>query len=70
MAAFDLKIVADLAHWLLGSAGTLGLHPFTEPASALQDLANAGQINEAKIKVKTIRTLCDRIDLSATAEVA
>lgn len=70
MAASDLQVVADLAHWLLGSAGTLGLHPFTEPASALQDLANAGRINESRSKVKIIRILCDRIDLNAIAEVA
>jgi HPt (histidine-containing phosphotransfer) domain-containing protein len=70
MSASDLQTVADLAHWLLGSAGTLGLHAFTEPASALQDLANAGQLNEAKSKVKIIRTLCGRINLNATHEVA
>lgn len=68
MAASDLQIVADLAHWLLGSAGTLGLHAFTEPASALQDFANAGQINESKGQVKIIRTLCNRIDLGGSLE--
>ncbi|MFK8047129.1 MAG: response regulator [Halioglobus sp.] len=70
MASSDLQIVADLAHWLLGSAGTLGLHAFTEPASALQDFANAGEISQAKGKVEVIRTLCNRIDLTQHVENA
>ena len=38
----DFKVLAELAHWLKGAAGTVGFDVFTEPAKNLEQLAKAG----------------------------
>jgi len=40
--ARDFEGLADLAHWLKGSGGTVGFDAFTEPAASLEQLARAG----------------------------
>ena len=39
----DYEGLAALAHWLKGSAGTIGFDVFTEPARELEQLARAGE---------------------------
>ena len=45
VVANEHEKVAALAHWLKGSAGSLGFHDFTAPAGALEKLARDGQSN-------------------------
>ena len=66
----DLDAVADWAHWLLGSAGTLGLNEFTEPATRLQVVARTGQYESINIQVRIIKTLIERIELTEAGEIA
>jgi HPt (histidine-containing phosphotransfer) domain-containing protein len=35
----EYETLADLAHWLKGSAGSVGFHEFTEPAEELEKYA-------------------------------
>jgi signal transduction histidine kinase/CheY-like chemotaxis protein/HPt (histidine-containing phosphotransfer) domain-containing protein len=44
----NLEKLADLAHWLKGSAGTVGYDDFTEPAKELEAAANSGDKAQAK----------------------
>ncbi|MGH8666304.1 MAG: ATP-binding protein [Burkholderiales bacterium] len=39
----DLEAVANLAHWLKGSGGTVGYDAFFEPARLLEEMAKAGE---------------------------
>jgi len=68
--ASRLDEVADLAHWLKGSAGTVGFDVFTEPAAELEMLVNAEQNGKAREKITTIRALYERIELPVTEESA
>jgi len=40
--ARNFEELANLAHWLKGSGGTVGFDAFTEPAARLEQLARAG----------------------------
>ena len=42
-AGGDLVALADFAHWLKGSAGSMGYDYFTEPAAELEKAAKAGE---------------------------
>lgn len=64
----DLEAVADWAHWLLGTAGTLGFNEFTEPAATLQRLARTGQSEGIDLQVRIIKILSDRIERNETGE--
>jgi len=59
----DFKQVKDIAHWLKGTAGTVGLHDFTVPATELEELAGAGDGALVTDKLFFIRELHNRIKL-------
>ena len=56
--------VAEFAHWLKGSGGTVGFHAFTDPAGKLESLARSdGDETELLGKLAAIRQLVDRMVL-------
>jgi CheY-like chemotaxis protein/HPt (histidine-containing phosphotransfer) domain-containing protein len=57
--------LAELAHWLKGAGGTVGFACFTEPAQALERLANEREPSTAEIRsiIRRIRSLTKRIVL-------
>lgn len=57
----DMEELAALAHWLKGSAGTVGYDDFTEPALQLEEYAKTGLTEQAADTVKQIRCLIDAI---------
>ena len=56
--------VAVFAHWLRGSAGSLGFHDFTEPARKLENLARegSGDMSEA---FRKLHDLQERISIAS-----
>ncbi|WP_028869252.1 ATP-binding protein [Psychromonas arctica] len=64
----DFATLADLAHWLKGSAGTIGFHDFTEPAIKLEASANENNTDNAKHLLEAIRQMANNIDLSDTPD--
>jgi signal transduction histidine kinase/CheY-like chemotaxis protein/HPt (histidine-containing phosphotransfer) domain-containing protein len=68
-AAFDAHngdAVADLAHWLKGSAGSVGFDVFTAPARRLETAARAGEIAQAGAAIAEIEALAARVVPPAT----
>lgn len=61
----DFNQVKDIAHWLKGTAGTVGLHDFTVPASELEASARAGDRAGTSDRLVFIRELQNRIELDA-----
>jgi PAS domain S-box-containing protein len=59
----DFIELARLAHWLKGSAGSVGFNAFTEPAAELEVAAHAEQLAEARHCMGTIKELNRRIVL-------
>ena len=57
----NMEELARLAHWLKGSAGTLGFNLFTEPAIDLEKYAKAGQLTAARGCMETINEMNRRI---------
>ena len=62
-AARSLEELAGLAHWLKGSAGTVGLHEFTQPAESLRILAREGKEEEIAAAIEALRDLAERIEV-------
>lgn len=58
--------VADLAHWLKGSAGTAGFDGFTPLACELEQCAKAQQLEKIRSTVASIRDMFERIALNST----
>ncbi len=54
--------LAQLAHWLKGSAGTVGFDVFTEPARALERLAKEKNMHEAENVIRHIKRLVDAVE--------
>jgi HPt (histidine-containing phosphotransfer) domain-containing protein len=69
-AAGDGKRVADFAHWLTGSGGSMGFDEFTEPAAQLERAANAGEMGEAARLLGEVRALAKRIVAPETQATA
>ena len=67
LADGDFAQLTTVAHWLKGSAGTLGLHEFTAPAAELEQAARSGERECAREQVAVVRILFDRIQLSDSA---
>jgi len=44
----NMEELANLAHWLKGSGGTVGFDAFTEPAIELENFAKSGELDKAK----------------------
>ncbi|MEM6332537.1 MAG: Hpt domain-containing protein [Planctomycetota bacterium] len=57
----QLEAVAELAHWLNGSAGTAGYDAFTEVAASLEQAAKAGQSQELGPHVDQIARLGEAV---------
>ncbi|MEM9351492.1 MAG: ATP-binding protein [Planctomycetota bacterium] len=62
----DAEETARLAHWLKGSAGTVGFSDFTEPAKRLEKHAKLAEMQQAAEELKVIVSLSQRISLPNT----
>lgn len=60
----QFKELADLAHWLKGSAGSLGFHDFTLPASELEDAALKDNVEATHYWLEIIKEMAIKIDIS------
>jgi signal transduction histidine kinase/CheY-like chemotaxis protein/HPt (histidine-containing phosphotransfer) domain-containing protein len=58
----DLEKLADLAHWLKGSGGTLGFDCFTEPACRLEQFATEARTADICEELREIAKLMERIN--------
>ncbi len=59
----DLESLAEQAHWLKGSAGTVGFTAFTDPARALEDHARAGDGPGAAAALTVVEALAARVQV-------
>jgi HPt (histidine-containing phosphotransfer) domain-containing protein len=66
--AGDLEELARLAHWLKGSAGTVGFDAFTEPALNLELFAREGKQSEIEAAIQELRGLADRIVVGSESD--
>ena len=57
----NLEELARLAHWLKGSAGSVGFDSFTQPAADLETYARNGKPGLARICLQGIREMNQRI---------
>lgn len=57
----DNETIASQAHWLRGSAGTVGFCSFSEPATSLEDAANADAPEEIQKSLREIYELKNQI---------
>jgi CheY-like chemotaxis protein len=62
----DFAQLASLAHWLKGSAGTLGFAVFTEPAKKLEQLAKKQQVDELPRTLALLRRMAAAIVVPET----
>ncbi len=65
--ANDFGRIAELAHWLKGSAGTAGFHPFTRPSTELEESAVSRDLAGVLISWERLATLKDRIQVEISA---
>ena len=61
----EMQALAELAHWLKGSGGTMGFDAFTAPAAALEAAARTGALDEVRSKLDDILTLARRVPTAA-----
>jgi len=66
--AGDYDELASLAHWLKGSAGTVGFDAFTQPARILELAAKERKQAEVEPAIATLRDLADRIEVTGTPD--
>ena len=59
----NLQELAALAHWLKGSAGTVGYDEFTEPAARLEQAAKGALLSEVDSWLAEVRTLAARVEV-------
>ncbi|MBK7238556.1 MAG: response regulator [Sterolibacteriaceae bacterium] len=57
----DIAELAALAHWLKGAGGSMGFDELFEPAKALEDAANGGDVEAAGPLVAELQSLSRRI---------
>ncbi|WP_413700509.1 Hpt domain-containing protein [Psychromonas sp. KJ10-10] len=62
-SAKDYEKLEDLAHWLKGSAGSVGFHDFTEPAEELEQYAKQKDDSGINVKTNDIKSLIARIEV-------
>ena len=65
VAANDADLVAERAHWLKGSGGTVGYACLGEPALALELAAKAGDASGMGAALNDIEALCARLVVRA-----
>jgi len=58
----DFPELAQLAHWLKGSAGTMGFHPLVHPADNLQRAAQAKATTDCREWLGHVEQLIQRIE--------
>jgi PAS domain S-box-containing protein len=63
----DAEGCADIAHWLKGSAGSVGYDAFTEPARKAEEAARAGQLAAVGEQLDCIEALGTRVVAPAIA---
>ncbi len=61
--ANDFEQLADLAHWLKGSGGTVGFPAFTAPASQLETSAKSNDVDQITAILAELRALSARIQI-------
>ena len=61
----DFTTLGNLAHWLKGSAGSVGFNDFTEPAAALEMACDQGNHQDIKHLLSMIVSLSNRISIPA-----
>ena len=61
----DFEQVADIAHWLKGSAGSVGFHQFTEPSAELELAARKASAQGVAQGLDQVMALADRVAVSA-----
>ena len=59
--AGDFQELASLAHWLKGSAGTVGFDVFSGPAAALELAAKERKESELEPLIQELRGLAERV---------
>jgi signal transduction histidine kinase/FixJ family two-component response regulator len=59
--ADDQTHIAEIAHWIKGSAGTVGFSAFTEPAAALETAAELAQRDVVEKRIGQLEALFRRI---------
>ena len=57
----DYPAIANFAHWLRGSAGSMGYDAFTEPAIELEAAAKAGRGERVTQLLGEVRSLVRRV---------
>ncbi len=57
----DFATLAQLAHWLKGSGGTVGFDAFTAPAKRLEEFAKAAEVDKTRLTLTELRDLANRI---------
>ena len=57
----EFEELANLAHWLKGSGGTVGFDAFTEPAKQLEQCAKAHDGRQSRVAIDQLRQLSQRI---------
>jgi CheY-like chemotaxis protein/HPt (histidine-containing phosphotransfer) domain-containing protein len=63
----DWTELAQQAHWLKGTGGTVGFACFTEPAARLEQAAKQGDVSEAMRRLQEVQSLSERIAVPAMA---
>ncbi|MEO1617483.1 MAG: ATP-binding protein [Planctomycetota bacterium] len=61
LAADDWETLAQLAHWLKGTSGTVGFEQFRNPTVALETMSNAMNRPAAMIAIQDLRSLSARL---------
>ena len=57
----DFKELANLAHWLKGSAGSVGFDSFTSPARRLEDQADKQEPKGTIEALRLVISMADRV---------
>jgi PAS domain S-box-containing protein len=65
----DHEHLSQLAHWLKGSAGSVGFDDFTVPAKHLEDAAKDGQWADIAPLFDVVSKLADRVTAPVTGEL-
>jgi HPt (histidine-containing phosphotransfer) domain-containing protein len=65
----NLEEISRLAHWLKGSAGSVGFHSFTEPAKILEQLARDGRVDGIAEILDLLENMYGRIEFDGEVNV-
>ena len=66
----DAAALAEIAHFLKGAGGTVGFDVFTEPASELENLARAGDLESSTSLVATLENIARRVTADPRPQAA